>query len=217
MGDVKQPKTQRAQRPGRRPRARVARGEGRGALCQALARVVARDGFEGVTFRSVAAEAGVTHGLASYHFGTREAMIHEALSWAVRRSIESAHLAAGAGGISEFAEEVPGVLAEAPEEAIFQFEVLLRALRTPALRDDVVKSYDEYIAAVAQSLRSVGIDSDAVARLVFAALDGLTLQQLLYGDERRTHEAIAALRRLLSLLAAASDGGRVAAAEPGGA
>ena len=66
----------------------TSRGEGRDALCEALVRIVAREGLDGVTFRSVAAEAGVTHGLASYHFGNRETMIVEALTWAVRESIE---------------------------------------------------------------------------------------------------------------------------------
>lgn len=187
-------------------RTRVARGQGRDALCRALLRVVARDGFDGVTFRSVAAEANVTHGLASYHFKTREAMIHEALSWAVNHTIESSRLAASANGIESFAADVPQMLSESPEEAVFQFELLLRALRSPALLDDVRKSYDEYVDAVAQSLGSFGINGDAIARVVFAALDGLTLQQLLYRDQKRTEAAIEALHRLLRLQASAAKG-----------
>jgi TetR/AcrR family transcriptional regulator, regulator of biofilm formation and stress response len=187
-------------------RRRVARGQGREALCRALLRVVARDGFDAVTFRSVAAEANVTHGLASYHFRTREAMIHEALSWAVNHTIESSRLAASSNGIEGFVSDVPHMLSESPEEAVFQFELLLRALRSPALLDDVRKSYDEYVNAVAQSLGRFGIEGDAIARVVFAALDGLTLQQLLYGDQHRTEEAIEALRRLISLQANAAKG-----------
>jgi TetR/AcrR family transcriptional regulator, regulator of biofilm formation and stress response len=187
---------------------RPERGEGREALYGALARVVARDGFDGVTFRSVAEEAGVTHGLASYHFGTREAMIHEALSWAVGHSIASSQIAPHGGSISEFAGHMPGMLRESPEEAIFQFELLLRALRSPGLRDEVRKSYDDYMTAVADSLRSFGIDDPALARLVFGALDGLTLQQLLYQNEDLTNEAITALRRVLALAAASQHGAR---------
>src|SRR5215471_21711383 len=37
------------------PRGRLPRGAGRDALCEALVRVVARDGLDAVTFRSVAA------------------------------------------------------------------------------------------------------------------------------------------------------------------
>jgi AcrR family transcriptional regulator len=189
---------------------RVVRGTGRDALCQALLRLVARDGFDGVTFRSVAAEAGATHGLASYHFGTREAMIQEALRWAVRHSIESSRLASSVAEISELAADVPRMIDESPEDAVFQFELLLRALRTPALLGEVRKSYDDYVDAVATSLRGLGIEGTAIARLVFAALDGLTLQQLLYDDRKRTEEALEALRGLLSALvsAPARDGAR---------
>ncbi len=197
---AKCPRAQRGHHAPEERRTRVARGDGRDALCRALVRVVAREGFDGVTFRSVAAEAGVTHGLASYHFGTREAMINEALRWAVSHSIETAHLAPDDGDLAGFAADVPRMLSEAPEEAVFQFELLLRATRTPTLRDAVRKSYDDYIAAVHARLCRFGIEDSATAHLVFAALDGLTLQQLLYEDETRTAEAIEMLRRLLALL-----------------
>ena len=183
-------------------RSKIARGQGREALCRALPRVVARDGFDGVTFRSVAAEAGVTHGLASYHFGTRESMIHEALRWAVEHTLEVTHLATSTGRIDDFAADVPDALSESPEDAIFQFEVLLRALRSPELREDVRNSYDDYVAAISDSLRTVGVEGEAIARLVFAALDGLTLQQLLYEEPARTEETLAALRQMLALVAA---------------
>ena len=116
----------------------IARGEGREAICRALARVVARDGFDGVTYRSVAAEAGVTHGLVSYHFKTRDAMIHDALKWAVEHTLEAAHLTASTS-LEEFASNVPRALDDSPDEAVFQFELLLRALRSPDLREDVRK------------------------------------------------------------------------------
>ena len=119
-------------------------------------------------------------------------MIHEALRWAVEHTLEVTHLATSTGRIDDFAADVPHALSESPEDAIFQFEVLLRALRSPELREDVRKSYDDYVAAISDSLRTVGVEGQATARLVFAALDGLTLQQLLYeepgadgGDARR--------------------------------
>jgi AcrR family transcriptional regulator len=161
--------------------------------------VVARDGFDGVTYRSVAAEAGVTHGLVSYHFKTREAMIHEALKWAVEHTLEAAHLTASTG-LDDFGSDVPRALDDSPEEAVFQFELLLRALRSPDLREDVRKSYDDYIAAIAESLASFGIDDEAIARVVFAALDGLALQHFLYDQPGRTEDALSALRRLLGPL-----------------
>ncbi|WP_416979825.1 TetR family transcriptional regulator [Streptomyces sp. T028] len=48
---------------------RLGYGEGRDALLIAAVRVVARDGLRKLTYRAVAAEAGVTHGLVAHHFG----------------------------------------------------------------------------------------------------------------------------------------------------
>ncbi len=132
-------------------------------------------------------------------------MIHETLTWAVANTIETTHLAALVDDIEDFAADVPHVLSERPEDAVFQFDVLLRALRSPALLADMRKSYDDYVNAIEESLSGCGIEGKVIARLVFAALDGLTLQQLLYGDETRTEEAIAMLRHLLSLLASSTD------------
>ena len=133
-------------------------------------------------------------------------MIHEALRWAVEQTIETTHLAAEVDELEDFAADVPHTLREHPEDAVFQYELLLRALRSPALLYDVRKSYDDYIGAIAKSLRGFGIENDAVARLVFAALDGLTLQQLLHRDSDLTEETIAVLRQLLSLLANSTNG-----------
>ena len=177
---------------------RVPRGAGREALCRALVRVVARDGLDGVTFRSVAREAGVTHGLASYHFGTRETMIHEGLAWAARNAIDDSRIAHDAERLDDFAADLPALIRDRPEEAIFQFRLAVEALRRPELLDDVLRSYDEYVEAVRQTLERFGLGGEvALARVVFAALDGLNLQQLMYDDEERAREALAMLRRLL--------------------
>jgi AcrR family transcriptional regulator len=176
----------------------VPRGAGREALCRALVRLVARDGLDGVTFRSVAREAGVTHGLASYHFGTREAMIHEGLTWAAQHAIDDSRIAHDADSLEHFAADLPALIRDRPEEAIFQFRLAIEALRRPELLDDVRVSYDEYVEAVRQTLERLGLGGDpALARVVFAALDGLNLQQLMYGDEQRAQEALEMLRRLL--------------------
>lgn len=125
-------------------------------------------------------------------------MIHEALKWAVEHTLETTHLAASAGGVNDFAVDVPRALAESPQDAVFQYEVLLRALRNPSLREDVRKSYDDYISAISHALGTLDIKGEAIARLVFAALDGLTLQQLLYDDRHRTEDALVVLRQLLA-------------------
>lgn len=155
-----------------------------------------------MTFRSVAAEAGVTHGLASYHFGTREAMIHEALTWATRNGISDAGLAQTATNLDDFAADLPDLMSRRPEDAIFQFQLAIEAFRREELLDDVRESYDGYIDAVRQSLVRFGLPDDVVlASVVFAMVDGLNLQHLIYGDTRRTRRSVRVIRELLHGLA----------------
>jgi TetR/AcrR family transcriptional regulator, regulator of biofilm formation and stress response len=179
------------------------RGEGRDALCAALARIVARDGLDGVTFRSVAAEAGVTHGLASYHFGNRETMIMEALTWAVRDSIERG-LGRDVESLGEFAADMPELMSEQPQEAVFQFQLALEGQRRPELLAQVRATYDDYVSEVRSTLTRLGLaDDEPLARLAFAAIDGLSIQQLIYREPARTEEALARLREILASLPAA--------------
>lgn len=51
----------------------------RRAIADALWRVVAREGFEGVSLRHVAAEAGVSMGMVQHYFHTKEQMLLFAL------------------------------------------------------------------------------------------------------------------------------------------
>ena len=177
----------------------ISRGAGRDALCEALARIGARDGLDGVTFRSVAAEAGVTHGLASYHFKNRETMIVEALTWAVRESIERGRLGEDAASLEEFAADVPALMAEEPQEAVFQFQLALEGQRRPEILAQVRATYDEYVSEVRATLGRLGLaDDEPLARLAFAAIDGLSIQQLIYRDPERTAEALARLREILA-------------------
>ena len=191
------------------PQRPISRGEGRDALCDALARIVARDGLDGVTFRSVATEAGVTHGLASYHFGNRETMIVEALSWAVREAIQRGSLGEDISTLAEFAAEVPALMAEQPQEAVFQFQLALEAQRRPELLAQVRATYDQYVSEVRATLTRLGLaDDEALAQLAFAAIDGLSIQQLIYRDPARTEVALERLRGILAALPALAGEGR---------
>ncbi|UGS35994.1 TetR/AcrR family transcriptional regulator [Capillimicrobium parvum] len=178
--------------------------EGRDALLDATERVIAKHGFRGLTYRRVAAEAGLTHGLVTYHFGTLDAMVHAALERASRHAVEAARVDSDSGRLEDFAADLPGLAAEEPDAQAFQFELALEARRRPELRDDVRAQYDEFFAVTARALDRIGIEPDPMlARLVFAALDGIMLQQLIFEDEGRGEELVAELQRMLAALGAA--------------
>lgn len=186
------------------PRRRATKRAGYWALLRAVPKTVARSGFRGLTYRALAKEAGVTYGLISYHFGSREALIEDAARLAVDEAISKSQLVPESGEIEDFASGLPQLLKDDRDAQVFQFDLVTEALRNEKLQEPVAELYSHYVEAVDEALREFGFEDDpALARIVFAALDGLTLQQFASGDEAATGEAVARLQRLLRELAEA--------------
>lgn len=187
-----------------RPRKRVRNyGTGRVALLDAAVRVVARGGLRKLTYRAVAEEAGVTHGLVVHHFGSRDVLIEEAVGHAIRSSLSVSALDTGAGTAEDFAAGLGSMVEDGPDLQAFQYELLLEARRTPELLPHLRALYEEYFDAAHHDLsrilsRPVG---RGLSRLVFAALEGLVLHQLVFGEREVTEEALCELRGLLRRLA----------------
>ncbi|MGX1472759.1 UNVERIFIED_CONTAM: AcrR family transcriptional regulator [Streptomyces canus] len=194
----------------RRSRKRVHYGEGREALLSAAVRVVARGGLRRLTYRAVAEEAGVTHGLVVHHFGSRDALIEETLAHTIRTSLSISALEPGTGKVADFSSGVSEMVTADPDKQAFQYELLLESRRRPELLPQIRALYDEYFDATRRELNRMlpaGADR-ALTRLVFAALDGLVLHQLVLGEPDVTDAAIEELRGLLRLLDADGDGMR---------
>jgi AcrR family transcriptional regulator len=192
---------------GRKPRRRMNYGEGREALLNAAVRVVARGGLRKLTYRAVAQEAGTTHGLVVHHFGSRDALIEEALAHAIRTSLSTSALEPGTGKVADFSVGVSDMVTAGPDIQAFQYELLLEARRRPELLPQIRALYDDYFDATERELSRMlpdGADRP-LTRLVFAALDGLVLHQLVFGEPETTDAAIEELRGLLRLLAADGD------------
>ncbi|WP_327312593.1 TetR/AcrR family transcriptional regulator [Streptomyces sp. NBC_01235] len=194
---------------GREPRRRMNYGEGREALLNAAVRVVARGGLRKLTYRAVAQEAGTTHGLVVHHFGSRDALIEEALAHAIRTSLSTSALEPGTGEVADFSAGLSEMVVDDPDIQAFQYELLLESRRRPELLPQIRALYDDYFAATGRELSRIlpqGADR-ALTRLVFAALDGLVLHQLVFGEPEVTDGAVAELHRLIRLLQADEDTG----------
>jgi len=174
-------------------------GERREALLSAAMRVLDRDGMRGLTYRSVAQEAGVSHGLVRHHFGTRDALIHEAVLDLAERSLQSTGLESGTGRLEDLGAGTSRMVTDAQNLPGVDYELVLEARRRPELAPAVHALYDRYLDATRRELDRIGLAGDEpLVRLVFAALDGLVIQMLVYG---RVDEADAAIARLHELLA----------------
>lgn len=174
------------------------REDSRDALLRATVRVVAQRGMRGLTYRAVAQEAGVAHGLVAHHFGSIDALVSAALQEAARGAEARNQLGPGTGNIDDVGKSLADIVTDASDEERFQYEMLLEGLRRPELRSDVQDLYRGYITSLEAELRIAGVaETDVLARVVFAALDGLVTLQLLYEDTEQTEQALQRLRSLI--------------------
>ncbi|CAL9624422.1 HTH-type transcriptional regulator BetI [Streptomyces sp. enrichment culture] len=183
-----------------RPRKRVDYGTGREALLDAAVRVVARGGLRKLTYRAVAEEAGVTHGLVVHHFGSRDALIEAALTRAVRTSASTSVLEPGSGDVADFASGLADMVTREPAVQAFQYELMLESRRRPELLPQIRTLYNEYFEATERELSRILPEdaTPALTWLVFSALEGLVLLQLVLDEPDVTEAALEELRLLLS-------------------
>jgi TetR/AcrR family transcriptional regulator, regulator of biofilm formation and stress response len=176
-------------------------GGGRGALLMAAIEVVAARGLRGLTIRSVAEQAGVSHGLVRFHFGSREGLVEATLIRSVELAIDTSSLEPRTGAIDDMATDLAGWVDAETELAAFQYECLLEARRNQNLMPHVHTMYHDFIEAAQQELERAGLGDDAdLARAVFAMLDGLALQQTVFGGRENTERAVKVVHEMIRAL-----------------
>lgn len=175
-------------------------GEGRTALLAAAVRVGAEQGLRNLTYRSVAREAGVAHGLVAHHFGSRDALLEAALRYSLDNSVPSMSTRPGSGDLEALFGGIVDMVGSLPHDLAFQYELILESRRRPELRRHVESLYSAFEETLAAELEAGGLTSDpSFVHLIFAAVDGLVFQQLTIADPARTSAALGHLRTLLTL------------------
>lgn len=155
--------------------------ERREQIIAATLRLVARDGFAGVTLRDVAAEVGVVHGLIRHYFATREQLVAAAFDAAVR---------AEAVQDEELAEQLEPVAALADwltttprEHYLVWIDAWSEAPRNPELHAALTRHHrdsDLRLARIIERNVEAGVatsaDAEADARMLTALVDGVAVQ-----------------------------------------
>lgn len=170
--------------------------ERRRRIVEAALRVVARRGIDGLSHRTVAAEADVPLGSTTYHFASLDELLVAALRQAnegfARELRESAALADPGADLAAALARLMGewVGGDRAGGAELEYELYLAALRRPALRPVAA----EWTEAVTQTLSRR--TDPSTARALGALMDGICLQVLLTGaryDEEHAREMLARL------------------------
>ncbi|MEV0384874.1 TetR family transcriptional regulator [Nonomuraea sp. NPDC050643] len=176
----------------------------RARLLEAAIDIACSEGPHMVTYRAVAARASVSHGLVRHHFGTREAMLAEALELAALREARRGPLTAGCAG-----DVARGLVESLDGDRLLRFDLVLDAIRGGDGRGAALTVYDHRMREIAATLSGLRIEDPGGhwAALVCAALDGLALQHALYGSPQRAEAIAGRVAELLAHLSPAPEAG----------
>ncbi|WP_283136722.1 TetR/AcrR family transcriptional regulator [Rhizohabitans arisaemae] len=154
-------------------------------IAEALLRVVDRQGLEGVSLRSVAAEAGVSMGRVQHYFATKDQMMTHALIYVHRRIYR--RVAACLDPRSPRALVRSAIIEMLPldderrSEARIAFAFLARSGVDPVFAATLREGYPYHMVFFAQQIRLAqaageahpGLDPEQEAVLLFALTQGL--------------------------------------------
>jgi AcrR family transcriptional regulator len=197
--------------PARRPDDEGRRAE----LIAAASRVIAEHGITAATTRRIAEEAGVPTGLVHYWFSGKDELL-EAVIADTLGSIEDAVRASRAAAVDadplaslhdQLLAAFRTVETDDRGRQLAMYEMTTWALRRPGLAPVAQRQYESYRRIAAEGLVSGGIDpaaDPALAALVTAVFDGLTLSWLADPDGTDVEGVLRLLATLVSGSPAAS-------------
>ncbi|NBM17436.1 TetR/AcrR family transcriptional regulator [Streptomyces sp. GC420] len=202
----------------KRPRGESARS----ALIEAAVAVVERDGVAAATTRRIAEEAGLPLGTVHYWFADKDdliqAVIHALLA-EMRENLSRHGSGTDTGG--RLLDTFAALTSMAPSRQLAYFELTTYALRNAPHRALARDQYAAYRDTARAGLKpweryadeSLPGGSPALATLLVAVFDGLTLATLADPSEKSTRDALALFSHLLTT---AGIGGDPGDAEDGG-
>src|SRR5918993_10882 len=160
------------------------------ALLDAAERMLVSDGYARITTRSVAAEAGVNHGLVHYYFGSMEELLLQVLERFTERLIERqrAMYATDAPFIEKWRTAM-GYLDDDIEAGYPKvwFELQAMAWNHPDMRERVTRVDDEWRAVLTDAFTAAAEDYGlgqrrvsvpALVALVMTFNEGLMLERM---------------------------------------
>ena len=161
-------------------------------FAEAAIRLIARDGFEGMTMRAVAAEAGLSYGSLFHYFDSKDQLLIHAVRQLTaqqsRRVNEFSSRSTGLKALQRLLYDDALVDAASRDEAVVWLAFLARAALEPALariHGQLIDGWLERIRQMLDEARAAGevpatLDSQTEALAIWVYSAGVGQQGLLY-------------------------------------
>ncbi len=186
-------------------------------LAEAALEVARRSGVAGATSRAVVAEAGMPLGALHYAFESREELLTTVVQLVTDRergTVAEVLQGSAGGGVEDILDAglsawLDFVVADPTQELVF-LELVLYGVRQDLEADDAPSRYAQVYASAAETLEAAAelagttwtVPTGELARILVAALDGITTGYLADRDERAARRTAAHIALSLAAFAA---------------
>ncbi|HEX6251272.1 MAG TPA: TetR family transcriptional regulator C-terminal domain-containing protein [Gemmatimonadaceae bacterium] len=192
---------------------RVPEDERREQILGAAFRVAGREGIGGLTVRSVAAEAGVSHALVLFHFGRKERLIHELLDWVIARttvlhiSEDIARFPHALDRLHALLQQEMTRLSRQPQHTRLFLEYWALGARHEEIRTRISAELERYRAAFREIMEELlllepaalaGGTADGLAAVAVSWIQGCAVQAMVDPAHFDTDEYLASVRAMIS-------------------
>jgi AcrR family transcriptional regulator len=185
----------------------MAQPSNRDALLEGAVECLRTKGYSRTTARDIAAAADASLASIGYHFGSKDALLNEAIirgceQWTIRLG-EAASASPDASPLEQMAAswiELLGALDEMRPIFVGFIEAVGQSAWSEELRAQMAAHYKRVRLAITEMVRAslgsaaedLGADPTAVASFLLAVCDGLAIQWLLDPEETPTGEVLVA-------------------------
>lgn len=181
----------------------VTRVTHRELLLEAARTCLQTKGYARTTARDLVAASGTNLASIGYHFGSKEALLNEAIGSAfvewtdeVNRAVRETPADAPLLRLLEGWREMLGRTEANRALIVANMEAMAQVARSPELREKMAGAYEQCRERIAEVVREslpdeTGVDADVLASFIIAVVDGITLQQMADPDRAPSGEQLA--------------------------
>jgi TetR/AcrR family transcriptional regulator, transcriptional repressor of bet genes len=181
-------------------------------ILESAFRVGARVGIGGLTVRAVAAQAGVSHALVLFHFGSKAHLVSELLDWllasmtVLRISEDVASFPHARDRLHALLQQEMGRLSHQPEHTRLFLDFWARGATDAGVRARISSELERYRAAFRALMEDLlatdpshfpGATADGLAAVAVSWIHGCAVQAMVDPDHFDTDEYLAAVRGMI--------------------